>query len=432
MPSNYAKLYQRTVLALAAVGVLSLPMPAMFYAILSQEKGVSDQLAKNRETDAATEELLNQLLNLETGVRGYTATKDKKFLEPYWVAKQQIPVLLARIKAIQPGLKVTVSSLLIICESIVSEPTNLKLRQQKTLMDSAREQLQEIKKMTRNDRSYYLAVRSEREQSNLILATMAVVAMGLLLFLIHQSAGSMKSAFNLAHIALEKEEAALLEERKLSEAKNSIIQTISHEYRTPLAIISTACALLENDEILPDKKAQYLDQIHLGVRRLNSLVNEVLEVFKLDSQGVLSPETIQLLPWLKSLVESFEDNERVLLDVQVEEFCCDEALLHKIMANLLSNALKYSHRREAVFIWIKPTSEGIQIRIKDRGIGIPHSVRLYQPFERGSNVGAIAGTGLGLAIVKKAVELMGGKITVHSAENEGCEFVVTLPNVYTK
>ena len=106
----------------------------------------------------------------------------------------------------------------------------------------------------------------------------------------------------------------------------------------------------------------------------------------------------------------------------------DEKLIRHILSNLLSNAIKYSPKGGKVHLECVCTQEALMFHVQDRGIGIPiaDQARLFDPFQRASNVGTISGTGLGLAIVKKAVELHGGNITVNSELGVGTTFTVTL------
>jgi signal transduction histidine kinase len=108
----------------------------------------------------------------------------------------------------------------------------------------------------------------------------------------------------------------------------------------------------------------------------------------------------------------------------------DRNLLHQILSNLLTNAIKYSPQRGEITLSVTHSNSQVTFAVQDRGIGIPseHHEKLFQRFERASNVGKIKGTGLGLNIVKSLVDLHGGEIKVTSKVGEGTTFTVVLPN----
>jgi signal transduction histidine kinase len=423
------------------VGVLSLPSSGLFYFRLRQEKAAAQKLTEVREKSEAVDDLLTQLLNLETGIRGYASTQDSRFLDPYWEGRRQVPIALERLDPSHQlsSLHNQANQALLLSDKLIRNPSPAGLEQGKETMDRLRVILSELKLDWESERDRLLNTRERRERRDLILVVLAVGALVLLLWLIYQSAGDMKVAFTKAEEALGLEEElreaqklaaneterVLEKERELSEAKSLVIQTISHEYRTPLTAILTAAELLEIIDPLSDKRHRYIHQIKKGVKRLNQMTEDVLTMFHLDSASVLTEaRVVYLLPWFQSLIESFQDSDRVILDIQVPEFSCDESLLYKVFSNLISNALKYSS--ESVLVAAIADEDSIRFSVKDSGIGIPPSMRIFAAFERGANVGMVPGTGLGLSIVKKAVELLGGSISVESQEGE-TEFIVALP-----
>jgi signal transduction histidine kinase len=433
----FSQLYRRTVFALAVVGALSLPSSTLFYYRLNQEKVASEQLTSVRQKADSVDELLTQLLNLETGTRGFAGTKDSRFLDPYWEGQRQLPGLLEELdtQGQFPELDNQVNQFLILSNKIIQNPSPALLRQGKQHMDKLRGILGELKTELEGERDRLINERRRRERRDLVLTIIAISSLLLLLWLTYQNAKAMKFAFDRAERSLELEEGlrlakeeALKKQEEVSEAKSAIIQTISHEYRTPLTAILTAALLLEKDPPASDKFHRHINQIKKGVERLTRMTDDVLLVFRLDSERVqLNPVTIQLRPWFEALIESFPESSRVLLNIQVAEIYCDEGLLYKIFSNLIGNALKYS--TGTVLVLVVAESNTICFIVRDSGIGIPSSMDLYGVFERGSNVGAVAGTGLGLAIVKKTVDLLDGQIIVESQENLGTEIQVILPHL---
>ena len=110
-------------------------------------------------------------------------------------------------------------------------------------------------------------------------------------------------------------------------------------------------------------------------------------------------------------------------------FPTDTSILHHILSNLLSNAARYSPTGSIVTTRLAVDAREAVISVEDQGIGIPEAdqSRIFEPFERGSNVGTIKGTGLGLNIVKRMAELLGGTVAVSSAPDRGSHFTVHLP-----
>lgn len=135
----------------------------------------------------------------------------------------------------------------------------------------------------------------------------------------------------------------------------------------------------------------------------------------------------------KGEVEGYFGKSHVVkctLSFTEKEIQTDEGLLRNIFINLIGNGVKFSPGKPTVFLNVTESNGGIRFDIKDEGIGVAGDdlERIFEPFDRGSNAGAIPGTGLGLSIVKKAIDLLGGTITVSSKLHEGSVFSVFIPN----
>jgi signal transduction histidine kinase len=230
----------------------------------------------------------------------------------------------------------------------------------------------------------------------------------------------------------------LAAEQALNELKSRLVSTISHEYRTPLAVILTSTELLKrySDRLSDEKKDTYLSRIQAAVRQLSLLVEEVLTFGKAEAGELpFHPVPLDLVEFCDRLVEE----QRLLAsDRHVIEFTpnspelqaqLDEQLMRHIVINLLSNAIKYSPKGGLVEVSLRQEEHTIHLQVRDQGIGIPAADRpyLFGSFFRASNVGSIPGTGMGLSIVKKSVELHGGEIAIDSEEAVGTTVTVTLP-----
>ena len=230
---------------------------------------------------------------------------------------------------------------------------------------------------------------------------------------------------------------ALEREKELNQLKDSFVAMISHEFRTPLEMITTSTDILGRylDRITPEQRRKQLGTIGGAVRRMGSMMEEVL-LFSRAEAGRLpcEPQDLHLTAWCRRLVEETnagaEGREiRLTLDDFPPMVMADERLLRHIFDNLLSNALKYSPADRPVEFHVSRDGVDAVFLIRDHGVGIPpeDQPHLFDGFRRGGNVGQTPGTGLGLVITKRCVELHGGAITFTSRENDGATFTVRLP-----
>lgn len=241
---------------------------------------------------------------------------------------------------------------------------------------------------------------------------------------------------------LKQAEAVLLKElateKELSELKSHFIETVSHEFRTPMAIILMSAELLERHghQASDEKKQQYAERIRNGIRYMDSLITNVLSYGQTEAgKQLFNPTPQNLEAFCQEVVgqhQSCEGDRHTLCfdhDGSCDVACIDTVLAQQILNNLLSNALKYSPAGTPVLLKLRCSDNHVMINVRDTGLGIPpeQQSRLFQPFYRARNVGTIPGTGLGLAIVKQAIDLHGGEITVESALDEGTTFTITLP-----
>jgi len=236
----------------------------------------------------------------------------------------------------------------------------------------------------------------------------------------------------------EKIRANLEKERALNNLKLRFVRTISHEYRTPLTVISLASDLLEKQKnrLSEAQRIKCWQRIHSAIQHMFNLVEDVLLLDSVETGEMeLNQEQIDLVSFCKELVEDFQllatRNQTIEFNysgINVEVYA-DLKLLQQIISNLLSNALKYSPEQSKIIFQLTFTETGVTFCIQDEGIGIPVEdiPRLFEPFHRADNVGNAPGTGLGLAIVKKSVELQQGEISVESQLGIGSTFTAKLP-----
>jgi PAS domain S-box-containing protein len=229
----------------------------------------------------------------------------------------------------------------------------------------------------------------------------------------------------------------LEKEREVSELKTRFVSMVSHEFRTPLAVIFLASStlLMYPDKLSDERKKEKLTLIQSQVKRLEAMLEDTLFITR-DELGKLkfTPTRIDLERFIRELAQDVEhlgQAERITVsgDGSCGTVPVDTNLLRHILVNLLSNALKYSPEDRAVRIDLSCADGRVILQVQDQGIGIPEEDlrHLFEPFHRARNVGQISGTGLGLTIVKRSVEAHGGTIRVESRVGEGTVVTVTLP-----
>ncbi len=231
---------------------------------------------------------------------------------------------------------------------------------------------------------------------------------------------------------------ALEMERELSEGRFNFVSMMSHEFRNPLSTIIMSGELLKDfsDTISKEQKDRCLDRIEDSAQEMMRLLDDILSLTKAEVGKLeFKPQPFDLAEFCYNLVEGMQvaggNKSRInyVIKGECSPACMDENLLGHILANLLSNAMKYSPEDSEVEFEISCHEREANFKIQDQGIGISteDQHQLFESFHRGQNVGKIPGTGLGLCIVKKFVDLHGGKISLQSQVGVGTTFIVTLP-----
>jgi len=231
---------------------------------------------------------------------------------------------------------------------------------------------------------------------------------------------------------------ALQREKELSEMKSKFVSIASHELRTPLATILSSAELLEHysDGLSAEDKLKMLHGIEGAVKRMNTMIEDVLVIGKAEAGALqFEPKPVDLGELCRRVVEELRGGVAkqhvVHFENQFERgtLNLDEKLLRHILTNLLSNAVKYSPAGSTVSLLLAERGDEALIEVADQGIGIPveDQARMFESFQRASNVGNRQGTGLGLVIAKKAAELHGGTISIDSKVDQGTRISVRLP-----
>ena len=229
-------------------------------------------------------------------------------------------------------------------------------------------------------------------------------------------------------------------------AKSTFLSSMSHDIRTPMnAIIGfTTLAVSHLDD--KERVKEYLTKILASGNHLLSLINDILDMSRIESGKIQLDETevnlSDVLHDIKTIVSGQIYAKQLELymdamDVTDEDVYCDKTRLNQVLMNLLSNAIKFTPAGGTVSVRVRQLAGKVggcgqyEFRVKDSGIGMSpeFAQKIFEPFERErtSTVSKIQGTGLGMAITKNIVDMMGGTIEVQTAPEKGSEFIVRVP-----
>lgn len=245
-----------------------------------------------------------------------------------------------------------------------------------------------------------------------------------------------------AELAAKNQELAMRnrEIERADRLKSEFLASMSHELRTPLhTIIGFTELLLEQIEgPLNPKQQRFLTHIHNDSRHLLELINDILDLSKIEAGRVeLKPEWFDVAALIEEVVASIRplaDNKQLQLSVDAEpalNLRADRLRVREILSNLLSNAIKFTPDGGRIAVSGASADGLVTLAVEDTGIGIPpeEHASIFDKFHQVGNTtkGVREGTGLGLAITKRLVQMHGGTITVESEPGRGSRFTVTLP-----
>jgi signal transduction histidine kinase len=227
-------------------------------------------------------------------------------------------------------------------------------------------------------------------------------------------------------------------EREVGRLKSNFVSMVSHEFRTPLGVITASAGNLQRyfSRLPEEQRTQLLGDIMNSSSRMRDLIEEVLLLGKVESGNMkCQPALVDLPALCRGIIEevSAAGQNRCPIEFAADgppaEVRVDNGLARIIVTNLLNNATKYSPANNPVHLALRIEGREAVFEIRDEGIGIPTADQagLFQSFHRGHNVGNVPGTGLGLTIVKRCVDLHSGNISFVSKEGEGTIFNVRLP-----
>lgn len=228
-------------------------------------------------------------------------------------------------------------------------------------------------------------------------------------------------------------------EREVSQMKSDFVSFVTHQLRTPLAGIKWMLELAAQEPAIPADAASYVEDARAAAQRLIQLVNDLLDVSRLERGRLtvaakpidLAELTREVLAETAVLVQEKRHRVSITGDAGLPLALADPQLLRQVVTNLVSNAIKYTPEGGAIDVRIEPDGSGLRWSIRDSGIGIPlaSQSRLFEKFYRAENVVTLEteGTGLGLYLVRLIMDQLDGTVWYESEEGAGATFFLTLP-----
>ncbi len=234
---------------------------------------------------------------------------------------------------------------------------------------------------------------------------------------------------NLNKMAIELEKNEVL--------KTDFISNVSHEIKTPLAVIQNYAVLLEDDTLDRETRKNYSKTLIGASKRITDLITNILKLNKLENQEIQEKhEAFNLTDSLAESVVAFEsiiENKNIELNCDFDEVrvFSSKSLLEIVWNNLISNAIKFTPNGGKIDVILKQKDKNVEVSVKDTGCGMTSEVgsRIFEKFYQGDTSHATFGNGLGLALVKKVIDILGGEISVKSEIGKGSTFTILLKAV---
>jgi PAS domain S-box-containing protein len=225
--------------------------------------------------------------------------------------------------------------------------------------------------------------------------------------------------------------------KELDHLKNDFVHTVSHDLRSPLTAVLGYTELIERTGSLSESQQEFLQRIRGSVQHITTLINDLLDLGRLEAGFDTRREAVQLEGILKYSLDMFESQAnkkkiKITTDIapNLRPLRANPIRIRQMLDNLVGNAIKYSNAGGEVYVRISMEDDQIIMEIKDSGPGIPagEQSRIFEKFYRASNAPeGITGSGLGLAIVKSIVDSHQGRVWVESTLGKGSTFFVVFP-----
>jgi signal transduction histidine kinase/CheY-like chemotaxis protein len=454
------------------------------------------------EQAEAAASVLGLVVDVQTGVRGYIIAEEPRFLEPARGAKRRLPGHLRRLVAgTAPGTRerALAASIERAARSYIDEwsdplvavahadprraSTIVATAEGKRRVDGIRDRSARLTSLTRAEAAQLQADQHRGEERAVRVAAAGLAAVLLIVLLavlylrrsiggpvrrladaaerlgegrletrvpedgpreyarlarnFNSMAASLQSSRGNLEVANRDLEVARAEAQRANEAKSEFLSRMSHELRTPLNAVLGFAELLWMDG-LSDERRGHVDQIRRSGRHLLDLINETLDISRIEAgQMSISPEPVLLGPAVAEAIEMIAPkaaSRGISLEPDygpASELCvrADQQRLKQVLLNLLSNAVKYNRPGGSVRVWCECRGDAPSVAVADTGRGVPEGQleRMFSPFERlGAEYGEEEGTGLGLALSRRLAELMDARLWAESEVASGTTFWLEL------
>lgn len=218
--------------------------------------------------------------------------------------------------------------------------------------------------------------------------------------------------------------------------KNDFVANVSHELKTPLAVIQNYATMLQNDQLTQEERKEYSQRIGAAADRLSNLVTNILQLNRLENQKIQPiAQPFNLSEALSRCILGFDElleEKQIELETVMDETIVltgDEGLLDLVWNNLLSNAVKFTPAGGQITVTARKQGGSALVTVSDSGCGIALEAQkhIFEKFYQADASHATKGNGLGLALTKRVIELMGGTISITSQPGQGAAFTVRLP-----
>jgi len=217
--------------------------------------------------------------------------------------------------------------------------------------------------------------------------------------------------------------------------RKDFINSVSHEFKTPIASIQGFAKLLQKENLSEEEKQEYTNIIVEETSRLSNLSSNILKLSKLENQEMIDRKAIfsldEQIRRSILLLEHEWSKKNIDFDIELDsvKFSGDEELLQQVWINLLSNAIKFSNENSSITVRLHVSASFVKVKITDTGIGMSEEIqpRIFEKFYQGHKSHSYDGNGLGLPLVKRILDLCDGKVHVESSLGKGSTFIVELP-----